>query len=157
VQKTTKAGSNGIVGTGVAGPSNSTSSTPFVYSKAHAQTIRERFCAVDYHGGPRSLRPRRVGHCYRRQDEDTEVPKCAPRVGGVPEGAKQWQAAGITLRLRCQCHVEKEGEPREPTAGALPKYELTYEPCHDRGYANGQLQEARLSASSEQGVQAIPQ
>ena len=139
-QRTATSRSNGIVGTGVAGPSNSTSVagpsrttsiTPFAYSAARAQQIWGRVCAGDYLGAHALFHPREQGTFITGQakvqqylDEHPNTRLRAPQDGRSRQSLHICGASAIWKRVG------------NATAGATPQYELTYEPCIDSAFAS---------------------
>jgi hypothetical protein len=129
--KTAKAVSNGVVGTGVAGPSNA-SSTPFAYSEARAQQIWEHACAEDYLGAHALFDPReqvtfidgeaKVRH-YLNGHPETKARLRAPTDGNPRQSIYICGASAIWRRTG------------DETNGGTPPYKVTYEPCHDSAYA----------------------
>jgi hypothetical protein len=122
---------NGIVGTGVAGPSNTTSSTPFAYSKAQAQEIWDRACAKDYLGAHALFDPREqvlvingAENVLHYLDEHPGVGLREP-TSGRPRQSLYVCGASAVWRKK-----------RDLTAEGTPKYKLTYDPCRDCVYAS---------------------
>jgi hypothetical protein len=134
-QRTAKFGSNGIVGTGVAGPSNTSSSTPFAYSKARAEEIWERANAKDYHGAHALFDPREqvvvIDGKTKVQQYLNARPALEARLRESSNGRPR-----DSIYVCGASAIWKKENAAELAAGEEPQYELTYEPCHDCGYAS---------------------
>jgi hypothetical protein len=133
--KTAEAGSSGIVGPGVAGPSNAASSTTFAYSESRAQEIWRRACTEDYLGAHALFDPQEQvifidGEAnvrrYLRAHPQLKTHLVAPKDGKSRECLYLCGASAIWKRVQ---------GPTKQTAGATPQYKLTYEPCHASAYA----------------------
>jgi hypothetical protein len=121
------------VGTGVAGPSNATSSTPFAYSEARAQEIWEHVCAEDYLGAHALFDPQEQvtfidGEAKVRQYLNAH-PEIKTRLRTPTDGNRR-----RSLYI-CGASAIWRGVGDQANGATTPQYELTYEPCHDSAYA----------------------
>jgi hypothetical protein len=136
VQRTTKAGSSGIVGTGVAGPSNTASSTPFAYSKARAQEIWERADAKDYLGAHALFDPREQVVIIDGKTKVREYLNEHPELENRLREPNSGRPRECLYVCGASAIWKRKESTTESTAGAEPNYELTYQQCHDCGYTS---------------------
>jgi hypothetical protein len=136
-------GSVGVMGSGIAGPSTSTS-TRFAYPPARASQIWELAKLHDYHGAhalfDRSEQFVLIDGEMKVQSWLDEHPKVRKRLEdskaknhgeGSPDGGNRH----VLYLCGASAIWRPVGDAKNPSAEASLGYQLTYDPCQDRVYA----------------------